>query len=117
MGLFNFFSGKKETPKVNGFSFSSMFTVSYDVNLAVFYKFYEFNGFISAAIQKRMEDVAAHGFEISMDKKAVKMDEFKKLISFGVPYTPKSFIARLVRDYETTSNAYVYFKMNGMTVE
>lgn len=117
MGLFNFFSGKKETPKVNGFSFSSMFTVSYDVNLSVFYKFYEFNGFISAAIQKRMEDVAAHGFEISMDKKAVKMDEFKKLINFAVPYTPKSFIARLVRDYETTSNAYVYFNIDWTTIK
>lgn len=112
MGLFSFLSGKKDTPKVNGFSFTSMFTVSYDVNLSVFYKFYEFNGFISAAIQKRMEDVAAHGFEIRMDKKAVKMDQFKTLINYGVPYTVKSFIARLVRDYETTANAYVYFHID-----
>lgn len=111
MAFFDFLASKKEPPKVKGFAYGG-FTLSYDVTYDIFYKFYEFNAFIASAIQKRMEDVGAYGYELRARGESIAIDEFTKLINFGIPYSIKSFISRLVRDYEVTGNAYVYLKID-----
>lgn len=119
MGLFDFFTSKKTPPQVVG-NVTGGFLINYNTSFDVFFKFYRNNPYIANVINKIMRDTAAHGFEIqTTGERTIKgaLEQFEQLLQVSTPYTVKGFIERLVRDFELTGNAYVYFELDGNTVK
>lgn len=118
MALFDFFSNKKTAPQVKGGAIGG-FLINYNLSFEVFFTYFKNNPYVSSAINKIMRDVAAHGYEIRVGETIVKngIEEFEKLLQSSTPYTVKGFIERLVRDFELTANAFVYFDMDGNVVK
>lgn len=107
MSILDSFFGKKTKPRVTWFSINALDAV-YSTSLSVFYEFYERNPYVGSVIGRITSDVWAYWYEVRRHKKAQPTADYQKLISASIGYTPRQFVKRIVRDYEVTSNAYVY---------
>lgn len=108
MSLIDFFRPQKEKkPTVKGYSFWGS-VLSYDLSYEIYFKYYNLNPFVFMAINKRSNDAFSKGWELTKWGKETYNDDFKELIVDSTSGTPSEFLKRLVRDYDITSNAYIY---------
>lgn len=99
-------SGEKPAIKgVNIWGFWVKFKITYDFKSDVFFEFYERNPYIQAVINRIKKDIAGNGYALIVKDKEQDITEFEKLITKG---TVKSFLERIVRDFEISGNSYVY---------
>lgn len=99
---------KKEAPKVKWFTMWLWLSINYDTSLDIFFKYYKYNPYVRAAINRRKKDVYRFWYEIKKGTTLLDESILEDLLQDSIWYTPKKFFERVVRDYEITWNAYIY---------
>lgn len=105
--IWNFFT-KREAPKVKWMTLWFGLSISYETSFQTFFDHYKYNPYIRAVINRRKRDTYRFGIEIKKGETLQDISLFSDLLQGSIPYTPKKFIERIIRDYEVTGNAYVY---------
>lgn len=119
MWMFDFFTKTQEQdntkPAVKGVNIGNIgarIGIKYNFNTEVYFQFYNKSPYILATINRIMQDVWGNGFELVTVRGENRFaEDFNILEEFaqkGNKSTFKKFLARLVRDYEISGNAYVY---------
>ena len=119
MWMFDFFTKpqvqdntKPAVKWVNIGSIGARIGIKYNFNTEVYFQFYNKNPYVLSAINRIMQDVWGNGFELVTVRGENRYSEdFEILEEFAQKWNKSTFkklLARIVRDYEISGNAYVY---------
>lgn len=119
MWMFDFFTKpqvqdntKPAVKWVNIGSIGARIGIKYNFNTEVYFQFYNKNPYVLSAINRIMQDVWGNGFELvtvrGENRYSEDFDILEEFAQKGNKSTFKKLLARLVRDYEISGNAYVY---------
>ena len=119
MWMFDFFTKpqvqdntKPAVKWVNIGSIGARIGIKYNFNTEVYFQFYNKNPYVLSAINRIMQDVWGNGFELvtirGENRYSEDFDILEEFAQKGNKSTFKKLLARLVRDYEISGNAYLY---------